>query len=65
MPFKQAHTDRFLQEDVAAMILDNTAATCQTDAQAKGMRALAKDIITVVRERVLREIQTYTRNNVR
>jgi len=65
MPHKQAHTDKLLQEDVAAMILDSTDATCTTEEQARAMRVLAKDVITVVRERVLREVQQYARENVR
>ena len=56
-PFSRyASRDRILQEDVAAMILDRGADSA-TD--------LARDIITVVRERVLQEIGTYARQNIR
>lgn len=50
-----ADKDRLLQEDVTAMIADN-----DTDSP-----TLAHDIIVVVRERVLREIQSYARENIR
>lgn len=60
MPPKQAHTDRLLREDVAAMIQGNRQDYDVTDPQ-----ALAKDIITMVRERVLREISNYARNNIK
>lgn len=61
MPPKQAHTDRLLREDVAAMIRD----TRQDYDRPESAEELAKDIITMVRERTLREIQNYTRNNLK
>lgn len=63
MAHKQAHTDRMLREDVAKMIQDARDNIGMWDDISD--EELAKGIITVVRERVLREISTYARENIR
>lgn len=60
MPPKQAHTDRLLREDVVSMLLGTRQDYDEVDPH-----NLAKDIITMVRERVLREIMNYARNNIK
>lgn len=50
-----------LKEDVASMIRD----TMQDYDRPTIAEDLAADIIVVVRERVLREIQSYARKNIR
>lgn len=56
---RRADQSRILRDDVASMIGD--ADTLYEDDR----RQLAHEIITVVRERVLREIESYARENVR
>lgn len=53
--------DAMLRKDVANMIRD----TAQEYDAPDSPEELAHDIIVVVRERVLREIETYARENVR
>lgn len=52
---------KMLQEDVAAMIRDGLK--CDCDQVPSGELAWA--VITVIRERVLREIESYARENIR
>lgn len=58
---RRASQSNLLQADVAAMIRD----TAQEYDRPGSAEELAHDIIVVVRERVLREIGTYARENVR
>lgn len=51
-----------LQEDVAAMIRDRVSSHDRPETIAD---ELAHDIIVVVRERVLRQIESYARENIR
>jgi len=66
MPHKQAHTDAYLRKDVTDMIEEFIMSPPADLLNSAGaIEALAKEIITVVREGVLREIGTYARNNIR
>lgn len=56
---RRTHDDRLLQQDVAAMISETDRVV------GREAEELAHDIIVVVRERVLREIAGYARENIR
>lgn len=62
-PVRRATESDLLAKDVAAMIRDNRdnigGWVSTSDEE------LARDIIVVVRERVLRELETYARENIR
>lgn len=59
-PFQQPTARQTLQNDVADLLHD---AVGVLSPQERGQ--LAHEIITIVRERVLREIESYARQNVR
>lgn len=59
MRFRGAPVSKQLQEDVAAMISD-TGRVIGVEAD-----ELARDIVTVVRERVLRDIASIARKEIR
>jgi hypothetical protein len=56
---RKANESRMLQEDVAAMVRDHKIGRHGTEME------VAHDIIVVVRERVLRELESYARENIR
>lgn len=58
----RADADRLLRQDVAAMIREYPN---EVSADQEAAEELAGDIVTVVRERVLREIESYARENIR
>lgn len=61
-PFSRYATrNRLLREDVASMITDWALDHPDKVSAAE----VAKDIVTVVRERVLQEIESYARQNIR
>lgn len=55
---RSAATDRVLEADVTAMLREARRAGID-DVE------LAHDLVVVIRERVLREIETYARRNIR
>jgi hypothetical protein len=57
---RKASESRMLQEDVAAMVNDH-----KMGRRDGSTLDLAHDIIVVVRERVLRELESYARENIR
>lgn len=60
---RKASESRLLQEDVAAMVRDQREG--RNMHQNSTDLELAHDIVLVVRERVLQEIQSYARENIR
>jgi hypothetical protein len=65
---RRTDEDEPLAADVARMIdNDSECSRCMSNQQESeaAHKRLAHDIIVVVRERVLREIETYARENVR
>jgi hypothetical protein len=60
-----AATDsRMLQEDIAALIRDAVVSPYHQPSKEDALD-LAQQITTMVRERVLREIESYARENIR
>lgn len=58
---RPAATDRVLETDVSAMLRERHATICRD----RDYDELAHDLVVVIRERVLQEIQSYARRNIR